>query len=151
MRKHVWAILLAGASAPAFAGDYTATSGLGMTPEQRAVSFDLAELSFKVDPAKQTLAGDARLTFTPTRAITEFAVELDPRYKLSSLSVDGKQLAQSDYRWSEGRLHFPVAAVAQLRASPSRATLRPVGRDLVLRVGHLVGRLELALAERGRR
>ena len=46
---------------------------------------------------------------------------------------------------------WPVAAVAQLRASPSRATLRPVGRDLVLRVGHLVGRLELALAERGRR
>ncbi len=113
MRKHVWAILLAGASAPAFAGDYTATSGLGMTPEQRAVSFDLAELSFKVDPAKQTLAGDARLTFTPTRAIAQFAVELDPRYKLSSLSVDGKQLAKSDYRWSEGRLQFPVAAAAQ--------------------------------------
>lgn len=112
MRKHVWAIVLAGASAPAFAGDYTVTSGLGMTAEQRSVSFDQAELSFKVDPNKQTLAGEARLTFTPKQAIRQFALEFDPRYKLSSFSVDGRALSKSDYRWKEGRITFPISALA---------------------------------------
>lgn len=46
---------------------------------------------------------------------------------------------------------WPVAAVARLRAQPSWATLRPAGRDLILRLGHLVGRMELARTERPRR
>ena len=62
MRKHVLTLILAGATAPAFAIDYTATSGLGMTLEQQSTRFDVAELSFKVDPTKKTLAGEARLT-----------------------------------------------------------------------------------------
>lgn len=39
---------------------------------------------------------------------------------------------------------WPVSAVAQMRGRPSLGTLRPLGRDLVLRIGHLVGRIELA-------
>lgn len=46
---------------------------------------------------------------------------------------------------------WPLAAVRHLRAAPEAATLRPVGRDLILRVGHLVGRLELARARRRNR
>ncbi|QIK81972.1 M1 family metallopeptidase [Lysobacter sp. HDW10] len=112
MRKHVLTLILAGATAPAFAIDYTATSGLGMTLEQQSTRFDVAELSFKVDPTKKTLAGEARLTFTPKHAIQQFAIELDPRYALSRFEVNGKVLSKSEYSWKEGRISFPVAASA---------------------------------------
>ena len=112
MRKHVLTLILAGATAPAFAIDYTATSGLGMTLEQQSTRFDVAELSFKVDPTKKTLAGEARLTFTPKHGIQQFAIELDPRYALSRFEVNGKVLSKSEYSWKEGRISFPVAASA---------------------------------------
>ena len=45
----------------------TAQSGLPRAPEQLAVSFEHADLRFKVDPARKWLDGDATLTF---RALT---------------------------------------------------------------------------------
>ena len=83
-----------------------------MTAEQKAVQFDVADLAFKVDPQGKTLVGEATLTFTAKSAISKFALELDPRYTLNSLVVQGKPLAGTAYRKHEGRLEFPVTAAA---------------------------------------
>lgn len=47
-------------------------------------------------------------------------------------------------------LVWPISALARFRAQPATATLRPIARDLIVRLGHFVGRLELASHERRR-
>lgn len=98
----------------AAAADHTMTSGLGMSPEQKAVVFEQAELAFSVDPAAKSLGGDATLTFRAKSPLSRFALEFDPRYAISAFDVDGVALAAKDHPNNEGRIEFalpkPVAA-----------------------------------------
>src|SRR6218665_2658775 len=47
----------------------TAATGLPRAPEQEAVTFELADLSFKVDPARKWLHRHAKLTFLSPQTI----------------------------------------------------------------------------------
>src|SRR3954463_14297331 len=46
--------------------DLTHNSGAPRAPEQLAVTFEHADLSFRVDPVRHWIEGDARLTFAAT-------------------------------------------------------------------------------------
>ncbi|MDI1253113.1 M1 family metallopeptidase [Thermomonas sp.] len=82
----------------------TLASGLPRAPEQEAVSFELADLSFKVDPARKWLDGDATLTFLATKPISRLVVDLDRNYRIDLVEVDGVAIAQGAWRNPEGRM-----------------------------------------------
>ncbi|MEG2940502.1 MAG: M1 family metallopeptidase [Thermomonas sp.] len=99
----------------------TSASGLPRAPEQEAVAFERAELSFKVDPARKWMDGDATLTFRADKPIGKLVVDLDRNYSIDLVEVDGTKIAATGWRNPEGRmtvnLPTPLAAGA-------RATLR---------------------------
>ena len=108
----------AGQSTPT---ETTAASGLPRAPEQEAVTFERADLSFKVDPARKHLAGDARLTFRAQRRINALVVDLDRNYKVDLVEVDGKAIDAAHWRNPEGRMRVELP---RPMTAGSRATLR---------------------------
>ena len=67
MIRHLLAVALATSVWPAHADqkattETTLATGLPRAPEQEAVTIELADLSFRVDPSRKSLAGDATLT-----------------------------------------------------------------------------------------
>ncbi|MEO6155015.1 MAG: M1 family metallopeptidase [Thermomonas sp.] len=73
-------------------------------PEQEAVSFELANLSFKVDPVRKWLDGDAQLTFRANAPISRLVVDLDRNYTIDLVEVDGVTIAKDAWRNPEGRM-----------------------------------------------
>ncbi|MBW8823650.1 MAG: M1 family metallopeptidase [Xanthomonadales bacterium] len=101
----------------AAAADHTMTSGLGMSPEQKAVVFEQAELAFAVDPAAKSLDGDAVLTFKAKSPLSRFALEFDPRYAITAFEVDGVALAAQDRPDNEGRIEFTLPKAVSVWAT----------------------------------
>jgi len=110
------ALLSAPALSPAWAQDaapardstpFTLSSGTPRTPEQLALRFDKADLSFKLLPDTQSIEGVAVLDFTATAPASAVVVELDTLFAIAAVAVDG----QSVTGWSnpEGRLTIPLA------------------------------------------
>jgi aminopeptidase N len=91
------------------------------TPEQRAVTFDKADLSLKVIPDDKAIEGVAVLDFTATAPVSSLVVELDTLLTISEIAVDG-QAVPAD-RWSnpEGRL---TVALDRTLQPGDTATLR---------------------------
>ena len=81
------------ATAPAQQPPLTATTqatGLPRTPEQLATTITLAELSFKVDPARQWLDANARLQLQFASSVNAVVLDLDRNYSVEKVDVDGK-------------------------------------------------------------
>ena len=89
--------------------DFTYQTGLPRAPEQEAVVFELADLSFKFDPSKQHMDGDAKLTFRATKPIDKLVVELDRNFNVSHVDVDGQPVAKGTWTNPEGRMSIPLA------------------------------------------
>jgi len=101
--------------------DFTTQTGLPRAPEQEAVVFELADLSFKVDPAQRHLDGDAKLTFRATKPISALVVDLDNNYRVASVDVDDVPVPAGTWKNPEGRMTVPLAKPL---AAGERATLR---------------------------
>ena len=99
----------------------TVASGLPRAPEQAAVTFERAELAFKVDPARKWLDGDAILTFRAVQPIDKLVVDLDRNYAVDRVDVDGKSVDTAHWRNPEGRM---TVDLPQPLAKGARATLR---------------------------
>lgn len=99
----------------------TLASGLPLAPEQEAVRFELADLSFKVDPARKWLDGDARLTFLATKSISRLVVDLDRNYRIDLVEVDGVAIDATAWRNPEGRMSVDLPTPL---AAGGRAVLR---------------------------
>jgi len=99
----------------------TAASGLPRAPQQEAVTFERAELSFKVDPARKWLDGDARLTFRATTQVDRLVVDLDRNYAVERVEVGGKAIDAAHWRNPEGRMTVDLPAAL---AAGGRTTLR---------------------------
>ena len=92
----------------------TAQSGLPLTAEQKAVSFDTADLSFEILPSKKAIDAVAKLGFTVKQPIDKLQLDLDPRYKISSLKLDGQELDKGRWANDGGLLtvNFPAPKAA---------------------------------------
>ena len=101
--------------------EFTTHTGLPRAPEQESVVFELADLSFKVDPAKKHLEGDAKLTFQATKPISALVVDLDRNFRVASVDVDGTPVPAGTWKNPEGRMTVPLAKPL---AAGERATLR---------------------------
>ena len=108
--QHLLACLLASASLAAQAveqprlSQVTLESGEPRAAEQEAVVFELADLSFKVDPARKWLDGDATLTFRASKPISRLVVDLDRNYRIGLVEVDGIARPANAWRNPEGRM-----------------------------------------------
>ncbi|NTS64386.1 M1 family metallopeptidase [Sphingomonas sp. HHU CXW] len=100
--------------------EQTQRSGGPLTPEQTALRFDHADLSFEVLPDQQALTGIATLTFTARAAITRLVVDLDRNLPISAISIDGRALPRTAWTNPEGRLTItlphPLAPGKQVTA-----------------------------------
>ncbi len=95
----------------------TAASGLPMASEQAAVAFARAELSFRVDPVRKWLDGDASLTFVARQPLERLVVDLDRNYRIDAVEVDGRAVDAAHWRNPEGRMtvDLPTPLVAGAR------------------------------------
>lgn len=95
----------------------TTASGLPRAPQQEAVRFEQADLSFKVDPARKWLEGDARLSFRVETPIDKLIVDLDRNYAVDLVEVDGKTIDAAHWRNPQGRMtvELPSALPAGAR------------------------------------
>jgi aminopeptidase N len=74
------------------------------TPEQLAMTFDKADLSIKVMPDDKAIDAVAVLDFTATAPLGAVVVELDTLLAISSVQVDGREIAAGDWTNPEGRM-----------------------------------------------
>lgn len=76
------------------------------TPEQLAMRFDKADLSIKVIPGDKAIDAVAVLDLTATAPLSAVVVELDTLLTVSSVQVDGREVAG----WTnpEGRMTIPL-------------------------------------------
>lgn len=78
------------------------------TPEQLAMAFDKADLSIKVIPDDKAIDAVAVLNFTATAPLGAVVVELDTLLAVSSVQVDGREVAAGDWTNPEGRMTIPL-------------------------------------------
>ena len=83
---------------------FTLATDQPRTPEQEAVRFDKADLSIRVMPDQKAIDAVAVLDFTALSPVSVLPVELDTRFDISVIAVDGTTLDASDWRNDEGRL-----------------------------------------------
>jgi aminopeptidase N len=83
---------------------FTLATDQPRTPEQEAVRFDKADLSIRVMPDQKAFDAVAVLDFTALSPVSVLPVELDTRFDISAIAVDGTTLDASDWRNDEGRL-----------------------------------------------
>ena len=95
----------------------TAATGLPRTPEQLATVIEKAELSFRVDPAKKRLEGDATLRLRVSHQVRRLVLDLDRNYAIERVEVDGMPVDAARWRNPEGRMQVdlprPLAAGGQ--------------------------------------
>ena len=103
--------------------DTTANSGAERTAEQMTVVFEHADLTFRIDPERRSLAGDARLTFLASAPIARMALDLDRNLPVDAIEVDGKLLPADAYSNPQGRLN--IALPTPLPAG-ARTTIRVI-------------------------
>ena len=111
------------AAGPAELTDTTRDSGRPMAPEQAAVAFEHADLSFKLIPADKQLEGDATLRFRAKSPLSALVVDLDRNYAVSRVEVDGRAVAPGDWSNPEGRMRI---ALPRPLAAGKAVTLRIV-------------------------
>ena len=102
---------------PKFITAQTRKQGGVMPAEQLAVIFDHLDHALKVFPAEKRIEGVTTLSFTTRAAIRTLILDLYPKYRLSSISIDGKVVPPSRYSNPDGQLRIsldkPFAAGAK--------------------------------------
>ena len=83
---------------------FTLATDQPRTPEQEAMRFDKADLSIRVMPEQKAIDAVAILDFTALSPVSVLPVELDTRFDISAIAVDGTTLDAADWRNDEGRL-----------------------------------------------
>jgi aminopeptidase N len=72
------------------------------------MQFDKADLSIKVLPDDKAIDAVAVLDFTATAPLSAVVVELDTLLTVSSVQVDGREIAAGDWTNPEGRMTIPL-------------------------------------------
>jgi aminopeptidase N len=112
------AVALAGAS-PGGAADLarqaplaprTAQSDLPLTPAQQATDLPYLALSITVDPSARSIAGEARYRVQARAPLAQVQFDLDPRFAISRVSVDGQPTTRDRWNNDGGLLTIDLPA-----------------------------------------
>ena len=79
-------------------------TGGAIPAEQAALSFEHADLSFKIIPDRKALEGRAVLTLKPRSSLDRIVLDLDRVFVIRAITIDGKALKPSAWSNPEGRL-----------------------------------------------
>ena len=99
----------------------TLASGGKMLAEQAALDFENADLSFRVDPERRWLDGDATLSFRAKSPLPAIVLDLDKNLPISGIAIDGRELPASAWSNPDGRLRI---ALPKPLASGERVSVR---------------------------
>lgn len=101
-------------AAPRLSTAFTLETDQPRTAEQLAMRFDRADLSIRVSPEARALSAVAELRFTATAPLERLAVELDTRFAITGVAVDGMPVPPDHWANPDGRLTVdlprPIAA-----------------------------------------
>lgn len=90
----------------------TIDSGLPLSANQQATGLDALDLALKIDPAAARVDGTARYALTALAPMTRVEFDLDPRYAISAVTLNGAAVAASGWRNSDGQLSIDLPAAA---------------------------------------
>jgi aminopeptidase N len=109
---------------------YTLKTGGEISPRQKDITVDKAILSFSFDFDKEILHGDTKLTLHAPAPQKEVSVDLDTRFEIEDVWLNGNKLAKSDYTNTYGELIIAPSATisfpAQLRVVYSGHPRTPI-------------------------
>ena len=108
---------------PKFITAQTRKQGGVMPAEQLALSFDHLDHALKVFPAEKRIEGVTTLSFTTKATIRTLILDLYPKYRIASISIDGKVVPPSRYSNPDGQLRIALDAP---RAAGTKLTARVV-------------------------
>ena len=98
----------------------TMVSGGVRPPEQLAMRFDSADLSFEILPDTEELNGIAVLDFTAKAPLARLVIDLDRNLPVKAITIDGKPLKPGGWSNPEGQLVVtlprPLRAGQKVRA-----------------------------------
>lgn len=88
--------------------------------EQLALEFEHLDLAIKVFPEQKRIEGDAILTLRAASPVQSLLVDLDPKFHISEIRLDGRKVDDGDWSNPEGviriRLPDPLAAGERVKA-----------------------------------
>lgn len=88
----------------------TKQTGLPLTEAQQATALPYLALSIRVDPARKRISGEARYRIRAKAPLAQAQFDLDPRYRISQVSVNGAALAKARWRNDSGLLTIDLPA-----------------------------------------
>ena len=92
----------------------TAESGLPLSAAQEATGLPYLDLQLKVDPDSKVISGDARYTLRALAPLDRFEVDLDPRFTVTSATVDNEP---AQWESDGGRLSILLGKTLQTGGS----------------------------------
>lgn len=99
-------------TAPPPLSERTIDSGLPLSTNQQATGLDALDLALKIDPAAARIDGTARYLLTALAPMTKVEFDLDPRYVISTVMLDGTTVSTSAWRNADGQLSIDLPNVA---------------------------------------
>jgi aminopeptidase N len=111
------ALSLLALTAPAAAkqaplAERTKQTGLPLTDQQARTELPHLALSLTIDPARKRIVGEARYRVRAKAELNEAQFDLDPRFRITQVSVDGAALPRT--RWSNDGGLLTIELPAQL-------------------------------------
>ncbi|MGV3554614.1 MAG: M1 family metallopeptidase [Croceibacterium sp.] len=107
----------AAADAPKDLAPRTAESGAELGPTAQAMALPQLALALDVHPAAQSIRGLAEYTVVAASPLDAVEFDLDPRFAISRVTVDGEEIAPG--RWSNDDGWLRIALPARLEAGRS--------------------------------
>ena len=84
---------------------FTADSGAPLSAAQAATDLPQLDLAIRIDPANKAISGEADYTIRANAPIEMAEFDLDPRFSVTSITVDGNE---TRYESADGQLSIPL-------------------------------------------
>lgn len=97
----------------------TMASGAPRTPEQVQTRIDGVLLKLRVDPKRRHIDGDATLSLRTNASLNRIVLDLDRRFAIDGVDVDGRALAAKAWRNPDGRLQIDLPQASGIDTSLS--------------------------------
>lgn len=106
-------------AAPSFAKDppplseQTKRSGGVVDPDQAKLSLDHVDLAIETMPDDKAIEGTATLSLTTAGDLSQVVLDLDPRFAIHSITINGNDIAKSAISNPEGKLRIALPTPAK--------------------------------------